>query len=141
VRNLRSEMTLSPAARVPLVVHGEAAFVASASPSIQALAKVSEVQQVADDASFATAARNASVSVVGAMRMALLVEIDVAAERERLSKEVLRLQGEITKAQAKLGNESFVARAPAVVVEQERSRLAEFSQTLQRLQEQAARLG
>jgi valyl-tRNA synthetase len=141
VRNLRSEMALSPAARVPLVVHGEAAFVASASPSIQALAKVSEVQQVADDASFATAARNASVSVVGAMRMALLVEIDVAAERERLSKEVLRLQGEITKAQAKLGNESFVARAPAVVVEQERSRLAEFSQTLQRLQEQAARLG
>ena len=46
----------------------------------------------------------------------------------------------ITKAQAKLGNESFVARAPAAVVAQERARVDGFSQTLQRLREQLARL-
>ena len=64
----------------------------------------------------------------------------VAAETERLGKEITRLQGEIVKAQAKLGNESFVARAPAAVVDQEKQRVAEFSATVVRLQDQAARL-
>ena len=75
-----------------------------------------------------------------ALRLALHVAIDVEAERARLAREITRLQGEIIKAQGKLGNESFVARAPAAVVEQERRRLDDFSQTLRRLQDQAARL-
>jgi valyl-tRNA synthetase len=70
----------------------------------------------------------------------LKVEIDVAAERERLSKEIARLQGEIAKASGKLANESFVARAPAAVVEQEKERVANFSATLAKMQEQLAKL-
>ena len=72
--------------------------------------------------------------------MALQVTIDVDAERARLTKEIIRLDGEITKTHAKLGNEGFVARAPAAVVEQERARLADFSLTLVRLRAQAAQL-
>ena len=73
--------------------------------------------------------------------MALKVEIDVEAERARIAKEIARLEGEVSKANAKLSNESFVARAPAAVVEQERQRIADFSATVVRLKDQAARLG
>ena len=139
-RSLRSEMGLSPAARVPLYVIGEAEFMAQAAPLLQALVKLSEVKIFSDEAEFAQASKTSPVAVQGGVRMALFVEIDVAAEHARLAKEIARLEGEITKAHAKLGNESFVARAPAVVVEQERARMAEFSQTLVRLQDQARQL-
>jgi len=60
--------------------------------------------------------------------------IDVDAERERLSKEKLRLEQEISKCRAKLDNPQFIARAPAAVVEQETARLAEFSTTLEKVE-------
>ena len=139
-RALRSEMSLSPATRVPLYAIGDATFIEEASALLKSLAKVSEVKVFADDASFAQATSSAAVVVQGESRLALHVEVDVAAETERLGKEITRLQGEIVKAQAKLGNESFVARAPAAVVEQEKLRVAAFSATVARLQDQAERL-
>ncbi|MEY4908790.1 MAG: hypothetical protein RL260_2508 [Pseudomonadota bacterium] len=141
VRALRSEMALSPAERVPLLTFGDADFIASAAPVIRALAKLGEVQVIADEVAFAAATEMAPVAVQGAARLALKVEIDVVAERERLGKEITRLTGEIAKATAKLSNESFVARAPAAVVEQERARIVSFSETLAKLQTQHARLG
>lgn len=78
--------------------------------------------------------------VHGAAKLALKVEIDVEAERARLTKEIARLEGEIAKADGQLGNESFVARAPAAVVEQLRARLAGFKETVIRLIEQLKRL-
>ncbi|MFM2058495.1 MAG: hypothetical protein RLY71_2880 [Pseudomonadota bacterium] len=140
-RALRGEMNLSPAERVPLLTFGDAEFIAQAAPLLKALAKVSEVQLLADEAAFAAATELAPVVMQGAARLALKVEIDVEAERVRLGKEVARLQGEIAKAEAKLGNESFVARAPAAVVAQERERISTFGATLERLQGQLARLG
>jgi valyl-tRNA synthetase len=140
-RALRSEMSLSPAARVPLYVHGDADFIAQAAPLLKALAKLSEVRPFEDAAEYEAATRNAPVAGFGEARLALHVEIDVAAERERLGKEILRLEGEIAKASAKLANQSFVARAPAAVVAQETQRVAEFSASLGRLRDQSARLG
>ena len=139
-RNLRSEMTLSPAARMPLLVTGDADFISQAAPVLKALGKFSEVKLL-DEEAFAEATALAPVAVQGDARLALHVEIDVAAEKERLSKEIKRLEGEITKTQAKLGNESFVARAPVAVVDQEKQRMADFASTLERVQQQFNRLG
>jgi len=143
-RSLRSEMGLSPAERVPMLVIGQGAddagFIDTAGPLLQALAKLSGVRRIDDEAVFAAESAAAPVALQAGLRLALQVQVDVAAERARLGKEITRLEGEITKAQAKLGNESFVARAPAAVVAQEQARLADFGQTVQRLREQLARL-
>ncbi len=139
-RTLRSEMSLSPAERMPLYVNGDAVFVDEAAPALKALAKLSEVKRFDDEAAFSQATQNAPVAVHGEMRLALHVEVDVAAELERLGKEITRLEGEIAKAAAKLANESFVARAPAAVVDQEKKRAADFTATRDRLQDQVRRL-
>jgi len=139
-RRLRSEMGLSPAEKVPLLTCGDAEFVRSAAPLLKALARLSEVRVLPDEAAFAADTQAAPVAMAGTLRLALHVQIDLAAEEARLGREIARLQGEITKTEAKLGNESFVARAPAAVVAQERARMADFRQALDRLQDQRSRL-
>ncbi len=79
--------------------------------------------------------------MVGEARLCLFMQIDVAAEKARLGKEIARLAGEIAKAQGKLQNQAFVAKAPAAVIEQEHKRVADFGDTLNKLNEQLARLG
>ncbi len=144
-RNLRGEMNVSPATRLPLFVlagfSAEATFMTEAAPVLQALAKLNEVRVFDDEAAWAAAAQAAPVAVVGDARICLYMEVDVAAEKTRLGKELARLEGEIVKANGKLGNESFVARAPAAVIDQERKRLADFEATIAKIQDQLARLG
>lgn len=137
IRALRGEMNLSPAQRVPLVAQGDAAILSANSPYLASLCKLESVEivdQLPTDA-------GAPVQVVDTTQLMLHVEIDVEAERIRLSKEIERLQGEINKAEAKLGNASFVERAPAAVVEQERLRVAQFGETLAKVKQQFDRLG
>ncbi|MEN9904868.1 MAG: hypothetical protein RLZZ555_1433 [Pseudomonadota bacterium] len=140
-RNLRGEMNVSPAQRLPLYAVGDEAFVSAIAPVLQSLAKLSEVKVFADEASWTEAAQAAPVAVVGDARLCLFMEIDVAAEKARLSKEAARLSGEIAKANGKLSNEAFVAKAPPAVIEQEQRRLADFGATLTRIEQQLARLG
>ena len=143
-RNLRGEMNVSPAQKIPLVASGDSAAcaeLADCAPYLKALAKLTEIDIVEADAFDAVVAKaNTPVAVVGTTRLTLKIEIDLAAERERLSKEIARLENEVAKAEAKLANQSFVARAPAQIVEQEKKRLADFNATLEKLRPQFDRL-
>jgi valyl-tRNA synthetase len=107
---------------------------------LQALAKLSEVRVFDDDAAWAKAAQAAPVAMVGDAHLCLFMEIDIAAEKARLGKEAARLEGELAKANGKLSNQAFVAKAPPAVIEQERKRIADFTATLAKIQEQLKRL-
>ena len=140
-RNLRGEMGVSPAQRLPLYVLGDAAFITAHAPVLQALAKLSEVKVFDSEADWAAAAQAAPVAVVGDARLALFMEVDKDAERARIGKEIKRLEGELAKASAKLGNQAFVAKAPPAVIEQEQKRVADFGAALDKLRDQLQRLG
>ncbi|HUR89319.1 MAG TPA: class I tRNA ligase family protein, partial [Ramlibacter sp.] len=144
-RNLRGEMSVSPSTKLPAyVIAGsseDAAFMREVAPVLQALSRLSEVRLFDDAASWAAAAKAAPVAVVGSTRLCLYMEIDLEAEKARLSKEAERLKTELAKANGKLANESFVSKAPPAVIEQERKRITDFTATLEKVQDQLARLG
>jgi valyl-tRNA synthetase len=139
-RNLRGEMKVSPATRLPLFVLGDTPFMTSVAPVLKSLAKLSEVKVFENEAEWAAAAQAAPVAVVGEARVCLHMEVDVEAEKVRLGKEATRLEGELVKVHAKLANEAFVAKVPPAVLDQERKRLTDFTATLEKIREQLMRL-
>ena len=144
-RTLRSEMNVPASTKLPLfalpATAAEAEFMQQAAPVLKSLAKLTEVKVFADEATWQAAAQAAPVSVVGDTRICLHMEVDVAAEKLRIGKEITRLEGEIARINGKLSNEAFVAKAPAAVIELERGRIAQNTATLTKLQEQLKRLG
>jgi valyl-tRNA synthetase len=67
--------------------------------------------------------------------------VDPEKERERLSRELKKVEKDLATAEKKLSNENFVKRAPAEVVEQERARVDEFGAAKARLEAALAKLG
>ena len=139
IRNLRSEMKLPPSQKMPLLISGPEAECAAAAAYLQQLARLESVTHV-EDLQQAAQGSVAPVAIVGDFKLMLKVEIDVKAERERLSKEAARLAGEVKKCQSKLDNERFVSKAPASVVDTEKKRLAEFTALLAKVEEQLSKL-
>jgi valyl-tRNA synthetase len=132
-RNLRSEMKVPPKQRTPLYVTGNPGPATLA--ALNALIRPDPLHVVAQ-----LPASDSPVAVIGAHRIMVHVEVDAAAEGQRITKEIARLEGEVAKAKTQLANESFVARAPAPVVEQMRKRLADYDATIGKLTEQLQKL-
>ena len=134
-RSLRGEMSISPAERVPLFAAGDTVKLAEYANYLKALAKLDAVTISSE-----LPEADAPVMLVDDFKLMLKVEINIAEESARLSKEIARIEAEIAKANGKLNNESFVERAPAAVVEQEKVRVAEFSVSLEKLNNQLIKL-
>jgi valyl-tRNA synthetase len=123
VRNMRAEMNVNPGLQVPVVIRADAetrSALEAGEPYLRVLAKVDRVT-VAGDA--AKPPRSAS-AVVGGMEVYLPLEglIDLEAERQRLEKKRADLAKGLEAVARKLGNEQFVSRAPAEVVQSEAER-------------------
>jgi valyl-tRNA synthetase len=134
-RTLRGEMNISPAQRVPLLIQGDARTLGTFAAHLQALGKLSELS-IVDELPRA----DAPVAVVDGYKLMLQITVDAAAERERLAKEIGKLETEIAKANGKLNNAGFLERAPAQVVAQEKERLSSFAAKLEQLRTQIAKL-
>ena len=148
-RTLRSEMNVPASTRLPMYALPanaiEAAFMRDAAPVLKSLAKLTEVRVFDDEPSYGAAITSngvgsAPAAYVGSTMISLFMEVDVAAEKLRIGKEVTRLEGEIARVNGKLSNEAFVAKAPPAVIELERKRVADNTATLLKLQDQLTRL-
>jgi valyl-tRNA synthetase len=81
-----------------------------------------------------------AVTPLGQVFLSLEGVIDLAAERERLQKEISKLEAEIATVRKKLANASFVERAPVAVVEEHRQRERDFLIKVEQLRERASGL-
>ncbi|HVC49548.1 MAG TPA: valine--tRNA ligase [Burkholderiales bacterium] len=133
-RGLRAAMGLAPGVRVPLYIIGP-------NPEIHrdyliGLCRLKELRQVNEFPS-----NDAPIAIAGDYQLMLEVPINPEEEKERLSREIHRIQAEIRRAEGKLSNEKFMERAPAAVVAQEQERLSGFLDSLEKLNQQINRFG
>ena len=136
-RNLRSEGNVPPSQRVPFysTENPDVSDLAATISAFKSLARLSSFERVDS-----LPQSNSPVAVINNARLMLHVEVDAAAERKRLKKEIARLENEIAKAITKLANPEFVKHAPAQVIAQEKERLANFGATLEKLSAQLDKL-
>jgi valyl-tRNA synthetase len=122
IRSVRAEMNVPPGAQVPLVLAGVSASTAERAgrwtDTLKRLARLSAI-------SFAAEAPRGAVQAIVRGEVAALPlgdVIDLKAERERLTKEIGKVDQEIGKIDAKLNNPDFVKRAPEEVIDEQRER-------------------
>lgn len=133
VRRFRSDQGLQPGQKVPAALTLDGTALAPHEAAIRQLLRL----QPAGDGFHATA----SLPVAGAtVALDLSGTIDVAAERKRLTKDLEAAKKEIVQANAKLGNEAFLAKAPDNVVDKIRGRLAKAEADIERITAQLANL-
>jgi len=139
LRNLKAEYQVATRRDVRFVVRGAPEWLPEETDVLALLAGAGEIRIEPDH----EPAKGTPVAVTDLGEVAMPLEglIDVAAERERLSKEIGKIRQEVAKSEGKLGNAKFVERAPQEVVEQERDRLGEWREKLGQLEELLQALG
>lgn len=132
VRNLRAEMNVPLSRRTELFIRPvqlEAGFWKKCSVYIEKLACASSAELISDKPE--NADKMAAVVTAGGEGYIPMGElIDIVKEKERLLKEKDNLISEVARAQGKLSNEKFVAKAPEAVINAERDKLAKYNDML-----------
>ena len=138
LRNLKAEYNLSSRKDMTLRVKGARPWLPDETKVLAILVGCEAI--AIDEAYDPPKGTPAALTPVGEFYMPMEGLIDVEAEKARLSKEITKIQTEKKKSEGKLGNASFVDRAPVEVVEQEKERLEEWKAKLTQLQEMLAAL-
>ncbi len=140
IRSARSETNVPAGAQIPLVLVASSADVKARAERwgdiVKRLARISEI-------SFADAAPKSSIQLLIRGEVAALPlegVIDLDAERARLAKEIQKLDADVSKIDAKLGNADFIKRAPEEVVEEQRERRDEALARKAKMEEALSRL-
>ena len=143
IRNIRAEMNVAPSKKAKVFVvsenedvrnifeHGKVFFAT--------LAYASEVVVQADK----TGIDDDAVSTVihnGVIYMPFAELVDIAKEKERLSKEREKLINEVERVEKKLSNQGFVSKAPEKVIAEEKAKMEKYSTMLKAVEEQIERL-
>ena len=133
IRSIRSEMSIPPSAKIPLMISGASAALktrlSNHEDTVSRLARL-------DSVTFEKTPPKGAVQIVMKdciLALPLAGVVDLGAETERLRKEIGKIQGEIEKLDQKLADEKFTSRAPEHVVEENRERLQEASAAEKRL--------
>ena len=138
IRNIRNEMNVPPSKRInAFIIAKDEKFYALAKPYIQKLAGVNDISFVKNKDEI-----EGRVSVAVARDAEVLIPlgdlVDSAKEKERISAEIAQTQAVIDKTKALLANEAFVSRAPQKLVDNEREKLANAVEKLEKLNDKLA---
>jgi len=129
-RNLRAESKLPSNRRIRFILRTEEKLISSQIPTLTRLLNAEEVE--IDEKYQAPAGNPVAVTPLGEIFL-MVAAADKAGERQRLDKEIARIQVEMRAVEERLGNQSFVDRAPVAIVEEHRQRLKSFSAQLEKL--------
>jgi valyl-tRNA synthetase len=142
VRNVRGELRIAPGKPLPVLLRGgnddDRRRLEHSRALLSAVARIDTIEWLDRD----VAAPACATQIVGQLEILVPLAglIDVEAETQRLDREIDKLDRDISRLRGKLGNDKFVARAPADVVERERGKLAEQELARERLGAQRASL-
>jgi valyl-tRNA synthetase len=142
VRKIRSGMNIAPSKPLPILLQNgsaqDIAWLDANEVFIKSLARTDSITWLAEG----DEGPEAATSLIGEMRLLVPMAglIDKEAELARLGKEIDRLQSEVQRTEGKLGNDKFVGKAPAEVVEKEKAKLADAKSSLASLLEQKGKI-
>jgi len=131
-RNLRAESKQPSNKKIGFILRTEEKLISGQLPTLTRLLNAEEVRL--DRKYQAPAGNPVAVTPLGEIFLAIAAA-DSARERERLDKEMAKIENELRTAENKLKNKSFVDRAPAAVVDEHRKRLKDLSAQLARLKQ------
>jgi valyl-tRNA synthetase len=142
LRNIRDQLGVGPGKPITLLLQNgsreDRERIARFEGFLRALARLENIAWLTEGEADPVAA----TALVADMTLLVPLKglVDIQAEVDRLARELDKLAKEAERLESKLGNESFVARAPADVVAKEKEKLAESQQAIQQLSEQMQRM-
>ena len=130
IRNIRGEMNISPAKPIKVYLKSDQ-LTEEQQRYIKSLVRVEELYV---EANIAKPKASASAVVKGCeVYIPLEGLIDIEVERQRIEKEITRITGSLEGVKKKLSNESFVAKAPANIIENEKTKMQDWESALVKL--------